>query len=178
MVNLRDATPADAWDIAAVHVESWQAGYRGLLPDTVLDGLSVGLREQWWHETLSTPGARSTLLAIEAHTLLGFAAVGPGRDGDPKVGELYAMYLRSAAWGRGVGHALHAAALARLRAFGYTRASLWMLAGNERALRFYRREGWAPDGRSKLVTGPDGVELDHRGLCRRLAPPVVSAGAS
>ena len=44
--------------------------------------------------------------------------------------------------------------MARLRTFGFERASLWMLAGNERALRFYRREGWVADGRSKLVTGP------------------------
>jgi len=178
MLTLRDATPADAWDIAAVHVESWQAGYRGLLPDDVLDGLSIATREQWWHETLSTAGARSTLLATDAHTLLGFAAIGPGRDGDPVVGELYAMYLRSTAWGRGVGQTLHSAAMTRLRAFGFERASLWMLAGNERALRFYRREGWLADGRSKLVTGPGGVELDHRGMSRRLPPPVLSAAES
>ena len=41
MVTLRDATPADALDIATVHVESWQVGYRGLMPDEVLDGLSI-----------------------------------------------------------------------------------------------------------------------------------------
>ncbi len=166
MVSLRDASPADAWDVAAVHVESWQIAYRGLVPDAVLAGLSVANREQWWHDALASRGARSTLLATDAHTLLGFAAIGPGRDGDPQVGELYAMYLRSAAWGRGVGRTLHGAAMARLRTFGFERASLWMLAGNERALRFYRSQGWTPDGRSKLVTGPDGVELDHRGMSR------------
>jgi GNAT superfamily N-acetyltransferase len=173
MVSLRDATPADALPIATVHVESWQVGYRGLVPDDVLAGLSVATREQWWYETLSAPGTRSTLLATEAGIVLGFAAIGAGRDGDPVVGELYAMYLRSTAWGRGVGTLLHAGAMARLGAFGFDRASLWMLAGNRRALRFYRREGWTSDGRSKLVTGPGGVELDHRGMSRRLARPVT-----
>jgi RimJ/RimL family protein N-acetyltransferase len=168
MLTLRDATPADAGDIAAVHVESWQSGYRGLMPDEVLDGLSVATREQWWWQTLSSPGVRATLLVVEADTLLGFAAVGTGRDGDPVIGELYAMYLRSTAWGRGVGCTLHAAAMARLEAFGFERASLWMLAGNQRAQRFYHREGWAADGRSKLVAGPGGVELDHRGMARPL----------
>ena len=168
MVTVRDATPADARDIAAVHVESWQVGYRGLMPDEVLDGLSISTRERWWRETLSGPGERTTLLATDTNTVLGFAAVGPGRDGDPVVGELYAMYLRSAAWGRGIGRTLHSAALARLRTLGFDRASLWMLAGNERALRFYHREGWLADGRSKLVTGPGGVEMDHRGMARAL----------
>jgi GNAT superfamily N-acetyltransferase len=160
--------PADALDIATVHVESWQVGYRGLVPDDVLAGLSIDTREQWWRATLSEPGARSTLLAVEGEDVLGFAAVGTSRDGDPQVGELYAMYLRSTAWGRGVGSVLHAAALDRLRSFGFTRASLWMLAGNGRALRFYRREGWAVDGRSKMVSGPYGVTMDHRGLSRPL----------
>ena len=65
MVTLRDATPADALDIATVHVESWQVGYRGLMPDEVLDGLSISTRERWWHETLSGSGERSTLLAAD-----------------------------------------------------------------------------------------------------------------
>ena len=171
MVSLRDATPADALDIATVHVESWRVGYRGLVPDDVLAGLSIDTREQWWRETLSEPGTRATLLAVEGAEVLGFAAVGTARDGDPRVGELYAMYLRSTAWGRGVGRALHAAAVARLSSYGFARASLWMLAGNERALRFYRREGWAEDGRSKLVSGPYGVSMDHRGLSRPLLAP-------
>lgn len=168
MLSLRDATPSDARDIATVHVESWQVGYRGLVPDEVLDGLCVATRERWWRETLATPGLRSTLLISDEHALLGFAAVGAGRDGDPVIGELYAMYLRSAAWGRGIGRTLHAAAMDRLRALGHRRANLWMLAGNERAQRFYHREGWLEDGRAKLVQGPGGVELDHRGMARSL----------
>ena len=36
---LRPAEPDDAMEVARVHVRSWQAGYRGLLPDAYLDGL-------------------------------------------------------------------------------------------------------------------------------------------
>ena len=36
---LRPAEPQDAMGVARVHVRSWQAGYRGLLPDAYLDGL-------------------------------------------------------------------------------------------------------------------------------------------
>ena len=41
MVELRDATQADAHAIANVLVQSWRAAYRGLLPSDVLAGLSV-----------------------------------------------------------------------------------------------------------------------------------------
>ena len=36
---LRPAEPGDASAVALVHVRSWQAGYRNLLPDEYLDGL-------------------------------------------------------------------------------------------------------------------------------------------
>jgi len=168
MVELRDATPADALDIAELHVASWQVAYRGLIADEVLAGLSVPNRAAWWSRALATADGRHTLLATEDGTLLGFTAFGPDRATDPSDGEVYALYLHPAAWGRGVGRALHGAALDRLRALGHRRARLWMLAGNERALRFYRLAGWTEDGRSKLETGADGVQLDHRGMSRPL----------
>jgi hypothetical protein len=46
MVELRDATPADAHAIANVLVQSWRAAYRGLLPDDVLAGLSTAATDQ------------------------------------------------------------------------------------------------------------------------------------
>lgn len=39
MVTLRSAAPPDAGDVARVHVRSWQAAYRGLLPADFLAGL-------------------------------------------------------------------------------------------------------------------------------------------
>ena len=52
MTSVRAATPADAAAIAGVHVRSWQAAYRGIVPDEVLDGLSLPDREQRWRSIL------------------------------------------------------------------------------------------------------------------------------
>ncbi|HEY1808803.1 MAG TPA: hypothetical protein VGG42_09585 [Acidobacteriaceae bacterium] len=38
-MNLRLAEPPDAMAAARVHVRSWQAAYRGLMPDAFLDQL-------------------------------------------------------------------------------------------------------------------------------------------
>jgi len=38
-LSVRAAEPADASEIARLHVRSWQVAYRGLLPDACLDGL-------------------------------------------------------------------------------------------------------------------------------------------
>jgi hypothetical protein len=40
---VRDADPEDAEQIAIIHVHSWQAAYRGLLPQEYLDRLDPAI---------------------------------------------------------------------------------------------------------------------------------------
>jgi len=40
-------------------------------------------------------------------------------------------------------------ARSRLASLGFTEALLWVLAGNDRADRFYRADGWLPDGQQR-----------------------------
>ena len=168
-MELRAATPADAEAIATVHVASWQVAYRGLIPDAVLDGLSVPDRARRWAERLGAPAPRSrTLLVVERAVVLGFASTGPARDvDDPAAGEPYAIYLDPGAWGRGHGARLHAGMLENLRGDGFTHAVLWVLDANARAQRFYRRQGWAETGETKVDVSPEGdVALPERKLAR------------
>jgi GNAT superfamily N-acetyltransferase len=177
MVELRDATPADAHALATVQVISWRAAYRGLMPDEVLAGLSVPEREQRWTERLRDPAPRtSVVVAMDARQLVGFAAVGPplvpADRADSALGDLYALYLDPDHWGRGIGTALHATALDRLVAHDFTHAGLWILDGNRRALRFYHRHGWTDTGRTQIDRGPQDIELHERRLHRSLAGAV------
>ena len=52
-MEVRWATADDAAAIAAVHIASWRAAYRGLLPDAVLDSLSLEARTDHWREWLA-----------------------------------------------------------------------------------------------------------------------------
>jgi GNAT superfamily N-acetyltransferase len=173
MVELRDATPGDAHAIATVQVASWRGAYRGLIPDEVLTGLSVPDRERVWLDALTAPQPRTrTVLATTGPTVLGFAATWPPLNlddsADPTLGDLYALYLDPDVWGRGVGAQLHAAALDGLRACDFTHAGLWVLDGNERAVRFYLRQGWTDTGRTQIDRGPNDIELHERRLHRAL----------
>jgi hypothetical protein len=51
---IRQAEPSDAGGIAAVQVAAWQSAYRGLMPDHVLDGLSVQEAEQRWRQRIAS----------------------------------------------------------------------------------------------------------------------------
>jgi GNAT superfamily N-acetyltransferase len=173
MVVLRDATPADAHALASVHVASWRAAYRGLMPDEVLAGLSVPEREQLWSDRLTAQEAQTSIVvATDAGRVVGFAAAGPplvaADRADSTLGDLYALYLDPDHWGRGIGAPLHAAALDRLVTHRFTHAGLWVLDGNLRALRFYYRRGWTDTGRTQTDRGPQDIELHERRLHRSL----------
>lgn len=147
-VRVRPAVPTDADAIGEVHVEAWRAAYRGQLPDTLLDGLSIDDRRAAWRRRLEEP-ARAVWVAIVGGRIVGFAASGPAGDEDldpSTVTELRALYLLPAQWGRGVGFALHGAVLASARAEARETLALWVLRSNARGRAFYERQGWRPDG--------------------------------
>jgi L-amino acid N-acyltransferase YncA len=148
-VVIRDATPSDSRAIAEVHVASWRWAYRDDLPDAFLDGLSADDRQQQWAEWLAAaePGA-GTLVAEDPGRVVGFCSFGPSRDDAEidRTAEVLTIYLLPEAAGRGIGRDLFASAVARLRALGYDRATLWVMASNDRSRRFYERAGWSWDG--------------------------------
>src|SRR5512142_1389502 len=53
MATIRPATPEDAEGIARVHIETWRTTYRGLMPDSVLDNLSIEKQADRWDASLS-----------------------------------------------------------------------------------------------------------------------------
>jgi GNAT superfamily N-acetyltransferase len=138
--------------IGLVHVRSWQAAYRGLVPEEFLDGLDPVQRAGHWERQLSAEGEQPELVLVAEvdGQVVGFAAIGPSRDEDgDRDGEVRAIYLTAEHWGQGIGTALMGSALDVLRRAGFSGATLWVLATNERGRRFYETGGWAPDGAVK-----------------------------
>jgi ribosomal protein S18 acetylase RimI-like enzyme len=162
-VLIRTAVPDDALAVARVHVRTWQAAYRGLMPDAYLDGLRVEDRAARYTFGSPDPDRPRTLVAIEEGAIAGFATIGvPTSDDAAGGGELLALYVATERWGGGVGRALIAEARARLAA-RFTYAQLWVLDGNARAERFYAADGWAFDGTSREIDLWGGVRvLEHR----------------
>jgi ribosomal protein S18 acetylase RimI-like enzyme len=154
VMDIRAAQMEDVPRIATVHVRSWQAAYRGLLPQAYLDGLDPAQRIGQWERILSAAGwpDGETLVADAGGRLSGFVSYGPARDDDAdsrRAGEIYAIYLMPAAWDGGIGRQLMTAALGRLGEAGFGQAILWVLDSNARARRFYEAGGWLADGAAK-----------------------------
>jgi len=149
-VTVRDGSPEDAHAIAKVHVAAWRWAYRGQLPDSLLDGLSVDDREAMWAAWFLRPEERGAMVVAfdDGRSVVGFANSGPSRDEGARqeTGELRALYVVEEVRGTGVGRALHDEAIVRLRGAGFKDATLWVLETNDLGRRFYENAGWSRDG--------------------------------
>jgi GNAT superfamily N-acetyltransferase len=163
---IRPATPEDAPALAAVEVATWQAAYRGLMPDAYLDRLSREVKAEIWGLNLlkhQHTRRKRVLVAVQDDEIIGFTRLGPAED-TGTVGLVSLLYVLPEHWGCGVGKALMEAAMQQLRELGMDQAVLWVLRDNLRARRFYESLGWRPDGRTS-AENYGGVELEA--LCYR-----------
>ena len=113
-IQLHRAAEADAEGIAAVHVHSWQAAYKGLVPQAYLEGLRIADRAaSWRREMAALPEDRRPWVALLEESVRGFVVAGPSRDDDcgPETAEVYALYVDPECWDHGVGRALKAVLL-------------------------------------------------------------------
>lgn len=150
MVSVRAATASDKMAVARVHVRSWQVGYRGLIPEDFLGQMKAEDRAAQY--TFGDGDATSPLavVATQGEDIFGFAVLGPSRDADsPNEGEIFALYVDPDSWGQGVGRALISSARTYLREMSFATAHLWVLEGNQRAIRFYESDGWSFEGLSR-----------------------------
>ena len=191
---LREARSGDELAVAEVHVRAWQEAYQGLIPAEFLDALDPRERAARYTFEAGDPAAPTTVLAVVSEEgpggdpsltncgevrsgsppgpgerIAGFVTFGPSRDADAQgFGEVYALYVDPDRYQGGVGRLLMAEARRRLRAAGFTAAILWVLQGNTRASRFYEREGWTPDGATR-VEQPYGIRSTVDRFRRKLA---------
>lgn len=142
---IRYADVADALDIASVNVASWQHAYRGIIPDIVVDNISVARWADGWKAYLEDGG--KLLVYQEGGKILGFVKFSEAQLNDlsgGKWGEVNAIYLLPQAFRRGIGACLCYAALAELEKMGLTKVMLWVLVKNQSARYFYQAIGFKP----------------------------------
>ncbi|MGO9874954.1 MAG: GNAT family N-acetyltransferase [Acidimicrobiia bacterium] len=167
---VRSPEITDADQIARTKNDSWRVGYRGLLPDSMLDGLddarSTMQWVQWLRDGYENAGLRAEIRVTTdaAQQVVGVSAFGADRDvpNDGDRGELWVLYVAPSHWGRHYGHALLHDAEDALAATGRRELALWVLERNARARRFYERAGWRDDGGMKPFGDSGLYEMRYR----------------
>lgn len=144
-VIIRPVRDADLPAVGEVDSAARWYAYDGVLPAEQLASVTPKAQADSWSRRLAAEADSHRMLVAEVDgRIVGYGYVGPGDD--PKVGDLYALFVAPDAHGTGVAQRLLAASLAELAAMGFDRYLLWVHERNERAIRFYERAGWIHDG--------------------------------
>jgi ribosomal protein S18 acetylase RimI-like enzyme len=150
--ELRPALVTDSAGIAAVHVETWQDAYEGLLPGHYLSTLNVADRTKTWVEHLGNPRLKTkTVVALAAGNVVGFIRVGACEDESESnsKGEIWALYVHPTRQGMGIGNSLMAEGVRALTREGFEEMALWVLKDNLKARNWYESRGWGLTGKTK-----------------------------
>ncbi|MFC7912946.1 GNAT family N-acetyltransferase [Streptomyces sp. NPDC057386] len=148
-LTLREMTAKDCGPVAGIRVRGWQSAYRGLMPRSHLDAMTVaGNVERLRERLLRGDGTVTDLVAEAGGRIVGWACHGPYREEDRRTAdaELYAIYVDPGHYGTGIGGRLLAESVRRCTSAGHGRMFLWVLKENKGARRFYERAGFTADG--------------------------------
>ncbi|WP_117211453.1 GNAT family N-acetyltransferase [Allorhizocola rhizosphaerae] len=133
--RIRPGTAADVDPVGELHTLIRNETYKD-----IISGYRAESTTAFWRQRFPVEAGTHRLLIAHADdgSLLGFVYVGEG--------VLQAIHVHPDWHGRGVGQALIQAGRKTLAELGFRFASLWVIAGNERACRFYERDGWRLSG--------------------------------
>ena len=155
-MTIREATRDDISGIARVHVNTWRAAYRGIVPDSFFDSLTYEGRAANWQNEFPLPELGGFVYVAEVSgEVAGFVLAGPPDPPRPDFdGEIGALHVTPERQGKGLGHALVGAVARRLRERGARSMLLWVFRDNTSARGFYESLGGELlDERTLVIAG-------------------------
>lgn len=137
-----------------VHWKSWHETYTGLVDPAYMEKTTLEKCIDTAHRWL-----QNLMVAKDGDKVIGF--VGYGEHSDDIItncGEVFSIYVLSDYHGQKVGCELMNAALEKLS--DYDKIAVWVLKGNDKAIRFYEKYGFRFDGTEKeIMLGTPNTEL-------------------
>jgi ribosomal protein S18 acetylase RimI-like enzyme len=158
-LSVRPAAASEIAQLAQLWHAAWNDGHGAIAPQGLVRARTIERFAERLVGLLS-----ETRVIGPAGAPLGFCAL--------RADELYQLFVARAARGSGVAAALLADGEARLAAHGITTAWLACAVGNDRAARFYEKQGWrnARTITNRLETQDGVFEIAIWRYEKRLAP--------
>lgn len=156
---VRAAQVADADALGSIAARAWEATYRGIVPDPVLDEWIAGFTENWRRVLAERPADSPSRawVAERDGRILGYLTTSPAKDewvpAPAGAGEVTNLYVDPDVIGMGVGRLLYEHGVGDLRERGFDPLVIWAFRDNARALRFYERMGLAIDAETDWLLG-------------------------
>lgn len=170
-LRINAATVADLPQIAALAAVIWHQHYPSIITVEQIDYMLARMYSLPQLLQDQATGVRFDQLLLDDQ-LAGFSAHGP--IAEPQTGKLHKLYVLPARHGQGLGLALLQAAEARGRAEGWNHLILQVNRRNDKALAFYRRNGFVVRECTVLDLG-NGFVMDDFIMSKSLAPLTPSS---
>jgi len=141
-----------------VHCLARAEAYPAFLPPDRVNWRTLPERQRQWREfvTHASYGRDRCLVVLEGEGIVGFAAGGGQRHGDPDYpGEVWSLYILRAWQGRGHGRGLMSEVARRQVAAGHAGMIVWTQGVNAPARGFYEHLG----GRYVRSRPVEGIEI-------------------
>ncbi|MGG7177726.1 GNAT family N-acetyltransferase [Clostridium paraputrificum] len=151
MENIRKANKFDVIAISEVHARSWKEGYKGLISEKYLKKIYDRLWVPKFIQILNDNEYMVSLYTVDGKVT---GCITYGKEQDcivPTVteeikregmAEIVTFYVLPEYWGKMQGYKLATFAEKILKDMGYKGCYVWVLYGNERAIKFYEKFGF------------------------------------
>ena len=148
-ITIRLAIPADAPDMAEVHMRSWEVAYKDIIPAEYIREKNAG-RHALYKRVVTGEDTNQYVIQKDGKTV-GIMRVAPPQDDD--VGdnfyELHGIYLHPDYYRQGIGTKAVEFAFEKARGLGKTVMTVWVFAENTNSIKFYEKCGFVADGKTK-----------------------------
>lgn len=143
-MTIRQAAIKDVIQIARIHVESWRAAYKGILPESFINKIDIETRRIHWEKVISDGSLAIFVRTDSNDSVLGWAAFGPDREApiDQNITELHAIYIDPKFVQHGFGTELLSYGIRKTVSPQPRSLVVWVLEENTPALRFYYKNGF------------------------------------
>lgn len=158
---IRYANLNDSEILGKIHSESSQAGFKGIIPDNILnDTFSIDRRTKRFINELSV-GLPKTAIVFEENEPAGLISFGSCRYGnnDKSWVEIWRAYVIQKFWGSGVSKELIEWGINEIIAENFKNIELWVLEKNLRARSFYEKVEFKYDNTFQVTDS--GKELRY-----------------
>lgn len=140
---LRPAVPEDAPILAHIQTEAWNAAFGGILsPEALAQATQLEEAQSMHAYVLEHRLAHVSLQCVDG-VPQGMTAWSENRDNlGAEVAELICIHSLPQFWGHGYGAHMIQHVLEEAKHAGYLRLVLWVFEANDRARRFYEKQGF------------------------------------
>src|SRR5215211_764718 len=158
--SVRLAWPAEASSLAELQRRSWATQWPADLAELMLSSVSLDAMIESWRAAIERPPEARfrVLVATDGTRVVGFATTMPSQDDDAdpsEEGAIDVFVVDPPAQHQGHGSRLLNACADTLQADGFSRATCWVNAADDKLRRFLTGSGWAADGASREVGSDD-----------------------